>query len=370
MLEKKGVFIYIGILCIALAAVLFGAYHFFFGHVQPDDTMQSLASAQASGSAERSAPYDCVALFGIDTQQGTQGRADAILLASIDREKNAIKLCSIARDTKAEIANHGTHKLNAAFAYGGGDLMLQTINENFNLHVTSYIAVNFSEMADIVDQLGGVEVELSDGERQALGALADGLTTGSQVHLNGAQAVAYSRIRHLDNDDVRTSRQREVLSSLLERVRSMDADTYPDVMDQLLRTCTSNLSQSDLMALLAQFTPRDTTISQYAIPSANTKAEGKTIDGAWYYVYDTQKAGKEILPISGFSLPILSVSYPFISSSAIASICASFAAFIADLMVTVVSSHVMFLLFSNADLIMRPAVGAQVPFSITPRVRF
>ena len=133
--------------------------------------------------------------------------------------------------------------------------MLQTINENFNLHVTSYIAVNFLEMADIVDQLGGVEVELSDGELQALGTLADGLTAGPQVHLNGAQAVAYSRIRHLDNDDVRTSRQREVLSSLLERVRSMDADTYPDVMDQLLRTCTSNLSQSDLMALLAQFTP-------------------------------------------------------------------------------------------------------------------
>lgn len=226
MLEKKGVFIYIGMLCIALAAVLFGAYHFFFGHVQPDDTMQSLASAQASGSAERSDPYDCVALLGIDTQPGHAGAEQTpILLASIDREKNAIKLCSIARDTKAEIANHGTHKLNAAFAYGGGDLMLQTINENFNLHVTSYIAVNFSEMADIVDQLGGVEVELSDEERQALGALADGLTAGSQVHLNGAQAVAYSRIRHLDNDDVRTSRQREVLSSLLERVRSMDADT-------------------------------------------------------------------------------------------------------------------------------------------------
>ena len=74
MLEKKGVFIYIGMLCIALAAVLFGAYHFFFGQVQPDDTMQSLASAQASGSAEHSDPYDCVALLGIDTQQGTQGR--------------------------------------------------------------------------------------------------------------------------------------------------------------------------------------------------------------------------------------------------------------------------------------------------------
>lgn len=108
MLEKKGVFIYIGMLCIALAAVLFGAYHFFFGHVQPDDTMQSLASAQASGSAERSDPYDCVALLGIDTQQGTQGRADAILLASIDREKmpsSCVRLHAIPKQ-KLRITAH------------------------------------------------------------------------------------------------------------------------------------------------------------------------------------------------------------------------------------------------------------------------
>lgn len=299
MLKKKGVFLYISVLCIALAAVLFGAYHFFFGQVQPDDTMQSLADSQKAAVADNTDPYSCVALLGIDTEQGDQGRADAILLASIDRTNNAIKLCSIARDTKVDIPDYGSHKLNAAYAYGGGDLMVRTLNENFQLHVDSYIAVNFSEMAQIVDQLGGVEVDLSDGELSYLGDLADGLTAGSQVHLNGAQAVAYSRIRHLDNDDVRTSRQREVLSSLLTHVRGMDSSTYPEIMDKLAGACTTNLSQTDLTALLAQFTPKDTTLSQYAIPSANTKAEGKTIDGTWYYVYDTQKAGKEIRSFLG-----------------------------------------------------------------------
>lgn len=301
MLKKNGVLLYIGVLCAALAAVLFGAYHFFFGQVQPDDTMQSLADAQVSDKTESTEPYACVALLGIDTEQGSQGRADAILLASIDRKAHTIKLCSIARDTKVDIPDHGEHKLNAAYAYGGGDLMLRTLNENFQLQADKYIAVNFSEMADIVDQLGGVEVDLSDGELAYLGKLADGLTAGSQVHLNGAQAVAYSRIRHLDNDDMRTSRQREVLSSLLDHVRGMDSSTYPEVMDELSRACTTNLSQADLTALFAQFAPKNTTLSQYAIPSANTKAEGKTIDGTWFYVYDTQQAGKEIRSFLGLT---------------------------------------------------------------------
>ncbi len=301
MLKKNGVLLYLIVLCAALAAVLFGAYHFFFGQIQSNDSIRSSVDAQISNSTKNTEPYACVALLGIDTEQGSQGRADAILLASIDRENNAVKLCSIARDTKVNIPDYGAHKLNAAYAYGGGSLMLRTLNENFQLQADKYIAVNFSEMADIIDQLGGVEVDISDGELAYMGSLADGLSAGTQVHLNGAQAVAYSRIRHLDNDDMRTSRQREVLSSLLEHVRGMDTDTYPDVLDKLTRACTTNLSQADLTALLAQFAPQNVTLSQYAIPSVNTKAEGKTIDGAWFYVYDTQKAGKEIRSFLGLT---------------------------------------------------------------------
>ena len=200
----------------------------------------------------------------------------------------------MARDSRVEIEGYGQRKLNAAYAYGGGELTVQTLNENFGLQLASYVAVNFSGMADIVDRLGGVDVELSEGELSYLGSAGQGLSAGTSVRLNGKQAVAYSRIRYLDNDDVRTSRQREVLEGLLNQVRDLDEQECLVLMDQLLEQCTTNLSQAQLTALLAQLTPKDTIIRQYAIPSNRTAAEEQTIDGAWYYVYDTRKAGKEI----------------------------------------------------------------------------
>ena len=237
---------------------------------------------------------DCVVLLGIDTEEGNAGRSDAILLASIDRENNQIHLCSLARDSRVQIAGYGQRKLNAAYAYGGGELTVQTLNENFGLQLASYVAVNFSGMADIVDELGGVEVALSEGELAYLGSAGQGLSAGDAVRLNGKQAVAYSRIRKLDNDDMRTSRQREVLEGLLNQIRDLDEEQCLALMDRLLAQCTTNLSRAQLTALFAQLAPKDTEIRQYAIPSNQTAAEGQTIDGAWYYVYDTRKAGKEI----------------------------------------------------------------------------
>ncbi|MCD8356858.1 MAG: LCP family protein [Clostridia bacterium] len=294
MIQGKSVILYIGGLAAALALVLFGAWHFLFHNIESDESMQNLMDSQTVSGSGEAAGYDCVALLGIDTDEGDAGRSDAILLASIDRKQNKIRLCSVARDTRVEIDGYGKRKLNAAYAYGGGELTLQTLNENFGLQVGSYVAVNFSGMAEIVDALGGVDVELSEGELEYLGSTGAGLSAGDSVHLNGSQAVAYSRIRYLDNDDVRTSRQREVLTGLLDQIRQLDEEECLDLMGKLLDQCTTNLSRGQLAALLAQLTPADTEISQYAIPSNQTQAEGQTIDGAWYYVYDTQKAGEEI----------------------------------------------------------------------------
>ncbi|HBI64746.1 MAG TPA: LytR family transcriptional regulator [Clostridiales bacterium] len=305
MIGKKSVVIYIAVLIAVFAAVLAGAYRFFFRGVERDDAVRSMVNSQTDTEPEQLDPFDCVALFGIDAAEGEQGRSDAIMLASIDSQNNRIRLCSIARDTRVDIEGYGQRKLNAAYSYGGGDLALRTINSNFGLHVTSYIAVNFSGMADIVDQLGGVEISLSEAEisylRKHLTAeQRSSLESGERVLLNGKQAVAYSRIRYLDNDDVRTSRQREVLESLLERVRGMDSAQYPQLLDQLMAQCTSNLSQAQMLALLAQLTPEKTDIRQHAVPSENREqAEGRKIDGAWYYVYDTQEAGREIRDFLG-----------------------------------------------------------------------
>lgn len=294
MIQGKSIVLYITGLVIALGLVLFGAYHFFFHDVESDSSVQELLESHTTVETDSTRALDCVALLGIDTEEGNAGRSDAILLASIDRENNQIRLCSVARDSRVEIEGYGQRKLNAAYAYGGGDLTVQTLNENFDLQLASYVAVNFSGMADIVDELGGVEVELSEGELSYLGSVGQGLAAGDAVRLNGKQAVAYSRIRYLDNDDMRTSRQREVLEGLLNQVRVLDEQQCLVLMDSLLEQCTTNLSRAQLTALLAQLTPKDTEIRQYAIPSNQTAAEGQTIDGAWYYVYDTHKAGKEI----------------------------------------------------------------------------
>ena len=294
MIQGKSIVLYITGLIVVLGLVWFGAYHFFFHDVESDSSVQELLESHTAEETDSTRALDCVVLLGIDTEEGNAGRSDAILLASIDRENNQIHLCSVARDSRVEIEGYGQRKLNAAYAYGGGELTVQTLNENFGLQLASYVAVNFSGMADIVDQLGGVDVELSEGELSYLGSAGQGLSAGTSVRLNGKQAVAYSRIRYLDNDDVRTSRQREVLEGLLNQVRDLDEQECLVLMDQLLEQCTTNLSQAQLTALLAQLTPKDTIIRQYAIPSNQTAAEGQTIDSAWYYVYDTRKAGKEI----------------------------------------------------------------------------
>ncbi len=304
MIRKRSVILYIVILIAVIVGCLFGAYQYFFGGIQEDEEMQNyMKNSQTAGSAagtEAAADSDgCIALFGIDTEDGDAGRSDAIMLASIDSDANVIRICSIARDTRVEIEGYGTCKLNAAYAYGGGTLAVQTINECFGTSVTDYVAVNFSGMAEIIDELGGVEVDLSEGELEYLGDLGDGLQAGDDVHLDGEQAVAYSRIRYLDNDDVRTSRQREVLLSLLNTVKTMDSDTYPQLLSQLMEQCTTNLSNADLLALLAQLTPEDVEMEQYAIPSDETDAEGTTIDGTWYYVYDLDAAGEEIRSFLG-----------------------------------------------------------------------
>ena len=294
MIQGKSIVLYITGLIVVLGLVWFGAYHFFFHDVESDSSVQELLESHTAEETDSTRALDCVVLLGIDTEEGNAGRSDAILLASIDRENNQIHLCSVARDSRVEIEGYGQRKLNAAYAYGGGELTVQTLNENFGLQLASYVAVNFSGMADIVDRLGGVDVELSEGELSYLGSAGQGLSAGTSVRLNGKQAVAYSRIRYLDNDDVRTSRQREVLEGLLNQVRDLDEQECLVLMDQLLEQCTTNLSQAQLTALLAQLTPKDTIIRQYAIPSNQTAAEEQTIDGAWYYVYDTHKAGKEI----------------------------------------------------------------------------
>ena len=173
-----------------------------------------------------------ILLLGLDATHENTRRSDSIIIASIGRGR--LQLTSVLRDTLLNIPDHGPGKLNAAYAYGGAWLVARTLNENLRLNIVHYVAVDYVALIRIVDALGGVDIEISQAEMekinndinarrpryQALGYTAGDLVNwGANTHLNGLQALTYARIRKLDSDFVRASRQRALLDALLKRLR-------------------------------------------------------------------------------------------------------------------------------------------------------
>ncbi|HAY3898111.1 TPA: LytR family transcriptional regulator, partial [Escherichia coli] len=133
-----------------------------------------------------------IVLFGIDQTEGDIGRSDAIIIATVDSLHKKLKLTSISRDSYVNIEGHGYDKLNHAYAYGQEELAIKTINQTFGLDITDYAKVNFNNLKDIIDTLGGIDITVEDSE---LGDLNGVISTSGRQHVNGTQALAYSRIR-------------------------------------------------------------------------------------------------------------------------------------------------------------------------------
>ena len=173
-----------------------------------------------------------ILLLGLDATHENTRRSDSIIIASVGRDK--LHLTSVLRDALLEIPERGLGKLNAAYAYGGPWLVARTLNERLRLNIVHYIAVDYAALVRIVDALDGVDIEITQAEMekinndinarrpryQALGYTAGDLVNwGANTHLNGLQALTYARIRKLDSDFVRASRQRALLDALLKRLR-------------------------------------------------------------------------------------------------------------------------------------------------------
>ena len=174
-----------------------------------------------------------VLLLGLDATHENTRRSDSIIIASVGMGK--LHLTSVLRDTLLAIPERGMGKLNAAYAYGGPWLVAHTLNENLKLNIMHYIAVDYAALVRIVDALGGVDIEITEAEMtkingdidarrdrwRALGYDAPNLSDwGANTHLDGVQALTYARIRKLDSDFVRASRQRRLLEALLRRLRN------------------------------------------------------------------------------------------------------------------------------------------------------
>ena len=190
-------------------------------------------------------------------------RSDAMMLAQVHLKTGEIKLISFLRDMYVKIPGNGRHRLNSSYMYGGADLLKETLETNFGVHIDRTLAVNFSVMADLVDQIGGVDAEVSESERKQLNSILkyynqrqglnakDGvLEESGRQRLTGKQALCYSRIRKLDSDFKRTERQRTILEAIFARVKALDAGTLTSLLTANLDRVKTDVRLSDALALI------------------------------------------------------------------------------------------------------------------------
>lgn len=247
-----------------------------------------------------------IALLGIDTRvDNTSGRSDAVIILSIDKKHNKIKMISVARDSYVDIDGHNKDKLTHAYAYGKSTLAVKTLNKNFNLEITDYVTVNFHGFSRIIDYIGGVEVEIDQKEKDHLnsyvipklvkaGFKCDLIERTGMQKLTGTQALCYSRIRKIDGDIERGNRQKEVLAAMFARVKSMNVAKLPKIAEMVFSECQTSLSSSDIMSMGLWAISSKPEMENMSIPNDNVKGKGQTIRGVWYYVYDIEAAAAEM----------------------------------------------------------------------------
>ncbi|MBR3970001.1 MAG: LCP family protein [Ruminococcus sp.] len=206
-----------------------------------------------------------VLLIGTDGRSENEtARSDTMLLASVNRKTNEVSLISLMRDCYVEIPGYGEDKLNAAYAYGGAELLMDTIEHNFGIAVEDYVAVNFVSFASVVDSVGGIDIEISDAEAKEINTilqaevneimgddvLDDLLDGGGKLHLNGKQALSYARIRYIGNADFeRTERQREVIELVMNKVKSFNPTILPRLSFSVLPGVETNMTTAELYGL-------------------------------------------------------------------------------------------------------------------------
>jgi len=203
-----------------------------------------------------------IAVFGVDNRKGEMtGRSDAMMIVSVDMKHDKIKAVSLMRDSLVSIEGYGKKKLNSAYALGGVELAIKTINQNFGMDIKDYVTLNFGQLAGIVDVLGGVEVEITEAERKNANkfiremALEEGIEPdyieeSGTVTLYGYQAVSYSRIRQVGNSDFqRTQRQREVMQKLMNKALDAGALKYPSLIKALSPMVETSLSNEEIMKI-------------------------------------------------------------------------------------------------------------------------
>lgn len=222
-----------------------------------------------------------ILVLGVDSPDGI-GRSDAMMIMTIDKTTNKVKLTSLIRDSYVYIAGHGMDKLNHAYAFGGASLAIRTVNTNFNMNITDFVRVNFDSMPHIIDAIGGLDIDLSAAEAQTIG-VPKGLN-----HLNGAQVLTFSRIRSTAGGDfMRTSRQREVLTLMIQKLMKLNATDMVQTANRLLPMLKTSLQPGDILGLASTVALGQYNVVQNSFPEDAT-SKGVLIKQIYYLKWDKE----------------------------------------------------------------------------------
>ncbi len=279
--------------CLGVLTAMYGIFLYMVGGLHRAEIDESNLSVNEE--LEQYEKITNLVFYGVDGRDHDyQGRSDVIMVVSINGKTGKIKLISIARDTYVSVPGYYDTKINHAYAYGGAELAIQTLNENFGLDITDYVTVNFDSLADVIDEMGGIDLEISEGERQQINAYllsGEPLQESGMVHLNGPQAVSYSRIRKIGGDDMRMERQRKVLSCLFEKAREINPLQYPSYVRKFAPMVETSLSNEEILKIASVgLKGSSLVLEQAAFPNEYIASGGQYIGSLWYYVYDIDQA--------------------------------------------------------------------------------
>lgn len=257
---------------------------------------QASASNKGSGDTANMTGYRNIALFGVDSREGAltkNTRSDTIMVASINMETGDCKLVSVFRDTYLNLSNDSYNKCNAAYAKGGPMQAINMLNMNLDLDITDFVTIGFEGLIDVIDAVGGVEINVTEAEIKHLnnyqismvGKSSDGInftanegtdyipvkSPGMQT-LNGLQATAYCRIRYVGDDFQRAERQRTVIKAIMDKAKA-NPGKLAGIAESVFDEVYTSLDLSEILDILSNITKYQI-VDEMGFPDADMRAGG------------------------------------------------------------------------------------------------
>lgn len=281
------------------------------GKEKPSDQAEKTTEQKEETTEEQEATTEAIpemtegretfAIFGVDTRAKNLGkgtRSDSIMVVDVNHQTKEVRLASIFRDCYVSIEGHGMDKINHAHSFGGPDLAMATVNRNFDLNIDKYITVNFINVSELIDEIGGIDMDITESETKYINSYIDEInriegknsphiTTPGDYTLDGVQSVAYTRIRYTAGGDYkRAERQRTILFKIFEKAKKLDSSTLVNMVEKFMDEINTNYETSDVIDML-YYLSKYNIVDSKAFP---TKLWGGKVDGVWYGVPVTLKS--------------------------------------------------------------------------------